>query len=180
MKRLLVSFSGRKGSGNCIGVSKYISEGSPKYEDSIIDITDFEIESCFNCDYECFDTGCPKDDDVYELYEEMMRYDSVIFVLPVYSGTPCSKFFAFRERSQGIFDEGSYKRYQRVKKNYIVIGNEEAGGKDAVKIVKMVEGSSGEILLLQSHRYGERSLSGDLIEREEVRKDIDRFLDRIE
>jgi len=59
------------------------------------------------------------------------------------------------------------------------VGNEEAGGKDAVKIVEMLEDDLDEIFLLQSHKYGENSLSGDLIEKEEVREDLDNFLLRI-
>lgn len=66
-----------------------------------------------------------------------------------------------------------------VAKNFIIVGNEEAGGGDAVKIVKMLEDDLDEIFLLQSHKYGENSLSRDLIEFKEVKEDLVKFLLRI-
>lgn len=160
---------------------KYISDRLDEYDvdNSLIKITDYEVQSCCDCNYECFDSRCSKNDDVVELYEEIMEHDSVIFAVPVYSGDPCSKYFAFRERSQYVFDYNSYEIYKDVNKNYIIVGNEEAGGKYAVDIVKKVEGDLGEIFLLQSHEYGESSISGCLIELEEVREDLDKFLLRI-
>ncbi len=181
MSVLLISFSGREEPGNCVGVLEYISDrlDEDEVDNSLIEITDYEIQSCYHCSYECFSSRCPKNDDVVELYEEIMKYDSVIFAVPVYSGAPCSKYFAFRERSQCVFDGKSYERYKDVDKNYIIVGNEEAGGGDAVNIVEMLEDDLDEIFLLQSHKYGENSISGNIIELEDVREDLDKFLLRI-
>jgi len=112
MSVLLISFSGRERPGNCVGVLEYISArlDTEGVDNLLVRITDYEIQSCCDCSYECFSSGCPKDDDAVELYEEMIEHDSVIFAVPVYSGAPCSKYFAFRERSQCVFDEESYER----------------------------------------------------------------------
>ncbi len=82
-------------------------------------------------------------------------------------------------KMEWIIHKESYERYKDVAKNYIIVGNKEAGGWNAGKIVKMLEEDLGEIFLLQSHKHGENSLSRDLIELEEDRKDVDIFIDLI-
>ncbi|MGM0406188.1 MAG: hypothetical protein ACQEQM_08615 [Thermoplasmatota archaeon] len=96
--------------------------------------------------------------------------------LPVYSGTPCSKYFAFRERSQSVFhDSELYERFENVSKYYIVIGNEEAGGKETVKLISSDLTKHEDIILLQSHKYDQNSISGSLIQLKEVKEKLKAF-----
>lgn len=114
------------------------------------------------------------------LYETVALHDLAIIALPVYSGAPCSLYFAFNERSQSVFDNSVlFDRYSKITKNYIVIGNEDAGGSNALNMVLATEEKLGEALLLQSHLYGQNSILGGLAEVPRVRTDLENFVERI-
>lgn len=185
MKVCLMSFSGREHPGNCYKVLQYIGEVLQNREItiSLLSIADYKINGCSHCSYECIlseKRQCRYRDDVAFLYETIAGHDMAIMAVPVYSGAPCSRFFAFNERSQSVFDDsGLYERYTRAKKNYVVVGNEEAGGLGAVQMISVIEENIGQILLLQSHRYGLDSLSGKLTEVSEVKSSLRMFVDRI-
>lgn len=185
MRACLLSFSGRTRPGNCYKVLLHVGEALDNrgIEYSLLRITDYEVNGCGNCGYECMVSDrrqCCHEDHVAFLYNTIAAHDFAIMALPVYSGAPCSRFFAFNERCQSVFgDSALYERYSSVKKNYIVVGNEEAGGHDALNIVSVIEENIGEVLLLQNHRYGLDSLSGRLPEVPEVRSAIEMFVGRI-
>lgn len=185
MRVCLLSFSGRVEPGNCYKVLQYISEvlENKAVESTLLAVTDYKINGCHNCTYECFSidsTHCPKHDDVAFLYETVALHDLAIIALPVYSGAPCSLYFAFNERSQSAFDNSVlFDRYSKITKNYIVIGNEDAGGSNALNMVLATEEKLGEALLLQSHLYGQNSILGGLAEVPRVRTDLENFVERI-
>lgn len=180
MKALLVSFSGRKNPGNCIKTLEFVADVlENKYvETSFMRILDYDIKPCFDCLYECFDPEeiCPVSDDVEDIYRVIADQDMIFLSLPVYSGAPCSKYFAFRERSQSIFhDSKLFENFDNVIKNYIVIGNQEAGGKQAVEFITSEMKTKDNYILLQSHDYDQSSISGRLIVNQEVKKRLKKF-----
>ncbi|SHH48170.1 Multimeric flavodoxin WrbA [Caloranaerobacter azorensis DSM 13643] len=187
MNVLLISFSGRKSDGNCSKILDFISRYLQKRNINVskIRMVDLDIRPCVDCEYECFNSSpkCPKDDDIYFVYESIMKSDYTIMVIPVYSAAPPALYFAWRERSQIIFQtEEIYKRYEKVKKAYIVIGNEEAGGNDVVNIIKNYHINTQKnvnILLLQSSKYGQRSIEGNLINVPQVQLDLTDFVDNL-
>lgn len=56
MNILVISFSGRKGAGNCSKISDFIQEYLHGHSVNVssIRIADLDIESCTDCNYECF------------------------------------------------------------------------------------------------------------------------------
>lgn len=185
MRICLLSFSGREEPGNCYRALEYINQvlESEAVESTLLSVNDYKISGCCNCAYECLHSHpshCPKEDDVDFLYRTIAHHDLAIFAVPVYSGAPCSLYFAFDERSQSVFDDSVlYERYAKVIKNYIVVGNEDAGGIQALNILLATEESMGEVLLLQSHPYGENSVLGRLIEIPKIRASLKGFVERI-
>jgi multimeric flavodoxin WrbA len=185
MRICLLSFSGREEPGNCYKSLEYIRQGlkSEAVGSTLLSVNDYKITGCSNCAYECLhsrSSHCPKEDDVGFLYRTIANHDLAIFAVPVYSGAPCSLYFAFNERSQSVFDDSAlYERYAKVVKNYIVVGNEDAGGTEALNMVLAMEQNMGQVLLLQSHLYGENSVSGRLIEIPEARVNLKRFVEKI-
>lgn len=103
---LIITFSGRE-NGNCKELANYIS----KTDDRIIDFKKMNIHSCSECGYECLSGECKyRNDDIYSLYDEMIYYDKVILIVPMYCGNPSSLYFIFNERCQDYFmhNENNY------------------------------------------------------------------------
>ena len=50
------------------------------------------------------------------------------YIVPNYSDYPCAYFFAFQERSQGVFTHkppALYEQYLQIKKKFVVVSNTE-------------------------------------------------------
>lgn len=183
MKIGLFNFSGRTSQGNCSKISNHI-DLKLKEKDIItsrLDITTLNIQPCCRCNYECFASSCPVDDDLEKAYNFIIENEIVFFVLPVYSSAPPATYFAWRERSQAFFvNDEIYEKYRNVPKAYIVIGNVDAGGENAIRIIEEGDDSRNiEFLLLQSHKYGLSSTSGKLIEVDEVIEEIDLLINKL-
>ncbi len=96
---LIISFSGRQ-NGNSDEIAKYISRD----EDKIVYFRTLNVNGCKNCDYECFNDYCKyHDDEIYNLYAEMINYQKVVLIVPMYCGNPSSLYFIFNERCQDYF-----------------------------------------------------------------------------
>ena len=114
--RLFVSFSARK-DGNSDEIARYLA----KEDDQIIYFRDLNVHNCSNCDYECFETSCKYcNDDIYNLLEEMCKFQKVILIIPMYCGNPCSLYFVFNERCQDYFMHNDDKYENLVKRLFIV------------------------------------------------------------
>lgn len=186
MKILLLSFSGRNGEGNCSKIMDFVQnmfEQNYQYQVEKIAIKDLVVKPCMNCNYECFNSelNCPIEDDVKEIYTKITESDITIMIVPVYSAAPPSVYFSWRERAQGIFTSDKiYSKYSKVKKAFIVIGNENAGANDTINILLKEETKENpNTLLLQSRKYGQRSTAGRLIECSKVREEIEGFIKEI-
>ncbi len=96
---MIISFSGRE-NGNCDSISEYIASK----DDSIIYFRNLNVHECSGCKYECFKGRCKYcQDDIYNLYESMLSYDKIFFIVPMYCGNPSSLYFKFNERCQDFF-----------------------------------------------------------------------------
>ncbi|MBR3840332.1 MAG: flavodoxin family protein [Erysipelotrichales bacterium] len=113
---LIISFSART-NGNCDEIASYVSSNN----DKIIYFRNTNNSPCSNCNYECFDGECIyRNDDVYSIYEEMVSYDKVILIVPMYGGNPSSLYFIFNERSQDYFMHND--NYEEIIKRLYIIG----------------------------------------------------------
>ena len=113
---LMISFSGRE-NGNCDQIAKFAAS----QEDRVICFRELNIHPCSGCNYECFGEECKyRDDDIFDLYGQMIDYDKVILVVPMYCGNPSSLYFIFNERCQDYFMHN--ETYDEIVKRLYIIG----------------------------------------------------------
>jgi len=128
MKIAIINFSGRRG-GNCHDIAEFISVKHVQNNVTLLNMCDMDVNPCGKCGYECFsrDKTCPyAADDVAAIYAAVSSSDAAFYVVPNYSDYPCAYFFAFKERSQGIFTYQApelYEKYLRVSKKFVVVSN---------------------------------------------------------
>lgn len=107
---LYISFSARS-NGNSEKVIRYMM----KEKDTFINFKDLFVNSCCKCNYECMKHNKCKYryDDVYSLLDTCIKYNKVIFVIPMYCGNPSSLYFTLTERMQDYFsnNEENYEKF---------------------------------------------------------------------
>ena len=173
--RLFISFSARK-DGNCDDIAKHLA----KEEDKIIYFRDLNIHSCSKCDYECFDSCCKyRDDDIYNLYEELQNYQKVVLIVPMYCGNPSSLYFTFNERSQDYFMHNENK-YENLVKRLFIIGiydNSEKSHDFIPCFEKWFNGTgyTNHVLGIERHKYNLK-LKDSILEVDELKMMIDEFI----
>ena len=173
--KLIISFSGRK-NGNCDDIATYISEK----KDEIVYFRELKVHPCSDCNYECF-KGCCKyhGDDIYTLYESMLKYDKVICIVPMYCGNPSSLYFKFNERCQDYFmhNEECYEKI--ISKLYMigVYGDSETTPDFIPCLEKWFEGTSykNRVLGIERHKYDQR-MEDKILDVEEVREMLKTFV----
>ena len=173
--KMFISFSARK-DGNCDDIAKYLA----KEEDKIIYFRDLNIHSCSNCDYECFDNCCKyRDDDIYNLYEEMQNYQKVVLIVPMYCGNPSSLYFIFNERSQDYFMHNEDKYENLVKRLFIIgIYGDSNQSHDFISCFEKwfnVTRYTNHVLGIERHKYNLK-LKDSILEVEELKTMIDEFI----
>ncbi len=172
--KLIISFSGRS-NGNCDQIASFIA--TP--EDGIVHFRALNIHSCTNCDYECFDGECKyRNDDLYELYESMLRYDKVILIVPMYCGNPSSLYFVFNERCQDYFMHND--TYEAILQKLYIIGvyGKRETNPDFIPCLEKWFADSPykkRVLEIERHLYGQK-LNDNILAAEEVQKRILAFL----
>lgn len=172
--KLLISFSGRRG-GNCDQIASYLAAPG----DRVVFFRELGGHPCCGCAYECFHGSCPyRDDGVYDLYGDMLRYDKVVLLVPMYCGAPSSLYFLFRERGQDYFmhndtDEAILQRLYLVG----VYGSREVSPDFIPCLESWFQDSPwrGRVLGLERHRYGQR-LDDRLLDIAAVRARLSAFL----
>ncbi len=186
MKATIISFSARKTMGNCKSIAQVMAESleAKGFSTVYLDINDYTIKPCSNCDYQCFQAGqtCPITDDVSGIYQTLSESHLIIVVIPVYSAAAPATFYAFRERGQDILRQSDfYDRFEKIKKCYCVIGNQIAGADAAITSIIADDelSDSRNVLLLQSKTYNQSSISGKLCEISAVRDKIKDFVSTI-
>ena len=107
---LYISFSARS-NGNSENIIKYMMNEF----DTFISFKDLFINSCNKCNYECMTINKCKyrHDDIYNLLDNIIKYNKIIFVVPMYCGNPPSLYFTFMERMQDYFNnnEANYPAF---------------------------------------------------------------------
>ncbi|SDW07607.1 flavodoxin family protein [Tepidimicrobium xylanilyticum] len=185
MKALGIVFSSRA-NGNCSNAIKYcLNKMKNKgYEIETLNIFEYEIQGCGNCNYICFNSGeCVKEDDIYKLYNRCFEADKIIFAIPTFCGHLTSQYFKFWERSQSLFkDEEECENIFLKKINLIIIGNLSSGGDMAVH--EALYGFINrrfypEVVLLSSEDYNTSSIKGNLVEFSGIRDRLDNFVEKI-
>lgn len=172
---LIISFSGRN-NGNCDSISEYIASK----DDTIIHFRNLNIHECSGCNYECFDTYCNyHQDDSYTLYESMLIYDKIFFIVPMYCGNPPSLYFKFNERGQDFFmhNEDSYETI--VSKLYIigVYGDSKKTPDFIPCLSRCFEGTQyhNHVLGIERHKYNQK-IGDNILYEEEVKNMLTRFI----
>lgn len=172
----ILSFSSRK-DGNCARISKKIDSLLPKTK--IYRFSDFKLQPCGNCSYECFQSRetCPWMKDMEcEILDAVVTSRLTYFVIPNYGDYPCANFFIFNERSQCYFQNRPklWKIYEQVPKKFIVVSNTNREN----FITALADHTTGtpDILFLSAKNYGKISLAGDLMDSEEAVAELQRFV----
>ncbi len=88
---LYISFSARS-NGNSENIIKYMMNEF----DTFISFKDLFINSCNKCKY--------RHDDIYNLLDNSIKYNKIIFVVSMYCKNPPSLYFTLMERIQEYFD----------------------------------------------------------------------------
>ncbi len=172
---LIISFSARE-NGNSDNIAKYISRD----EDKIVYFRTINAHSCKNCDYECFNDYCKyHNDEIYNLYVEMINYEKVVLIVPMYCGNPSSLYFAFSERCQDYFihNEENYKEIQKRLFIIGIYGDEESEPDFVPCLEKWFKGSkySNHVLGIERHKYNLK-LKDSILNIEELKGIISEFI----
>lgn len=172
----IVSFSSRK-DGNCNKIRRFIQENITN--SSGYSFSDFKIEPCGNCEYECFRNrlSCPHTQDMEnKLLEAICRSEKAYFIVPNYCDYPCGNFFIFNERSNCFFQgrEDLLEQYLRVPKEFIVVSN--TGQENFLQAFAQHVTGQPKVLFLSARAFGKRSIDGDLLPSEAVEQVIQQWL----
>lgn len=181
MKVCIVSFSGRSG-GNCSRIAEGIRQ--KKGDATVYDFSALSITPCGRCRYECFQQRekCPHfDDPEFTICEAIAHSDLAYFIVPNYCDYPCANFFIFNERSQCYFQnrEDLLNQYLAVRKKFIVVSNTEQNNFTTAFCQHIPETSAPDVLFLSAKQFGKISIHGDLMDSENAKEMIFRFIDTI-
>lgn len=181
MKVCIVPFSGRPG-GNCSRIAEIIRQ--KEREAAVYDFSALSITPCGRCSYECFQQRekCPYfSDPEFTICEAIANSDLAYFIVPNYCDYPCANFFIFNERSQCYFQhrEDLMNQYLAVRKKFIVVSNTEQNNFTTAFCQHIPETSSPDILFLSAKQFGKVSIRGDLMDSDNAKEMIFRFIDTI-
>lgn len=171
---VVLSFSGRK-NGNCAQIAKFV--GSRTGGKTFL-FSDLNIHPCGQCGGECFQNSadCPHiADDVYSLYEAIIRSNRAVYILPNHCDYPNANFFAFNERSLCFFSGQPelLDAYSAIPKKFIVISG---GEQENFRAALSQHAGNPEILFLRAADYGQKSITGDLMTVPDVARKIESFM----
>lgn len=173
--RLFISFSARE-SGNCDSIARYLSGE----RDEIIYFRDKRYHLCENCDYECFTSRCKyRNDDVYGIFEEMLKCEKIILIVPMYCGNPSALYFAFNERSQDFFMHNAAKYNDILKKLFMIgiYGDRERSPDFIPCLEKWFDGSkySNHVLGIERHKF-DLKLKDSVLDIDEIKSAVSEFI----
>ncbi len=114
---LYISFSART-NGNSEMIIKYTMNDI----DTFIDFKDLVINPCNKCNYECMNINKCKyrHDDIYNLLDISLKYNKIVFVVPMYCGNPSSLYFTLMERMQDYFNNNESNYPTFIKKLHVI------------------------------------------------------------
>lgn len=176
MSVCIVSFSSRK-NGNCSQIGELIKSLLP--DATLYDFSNFTINSCGDCGYQCFNGGsnCPFfADKECEILNTITSSTVTYFIVPNYCDFPCSNFFVFNERSLCYFQNNAklLTAYLQVPKKFIVISNSNSENFKAAFAYHTNDAPN--ILCLSAKKYGKVSVDGNLLTSQQVVEDLREFV----
>ena len=176
---VILNFSPRS-NGNCRNVSEFIADAHNRTNVLQYHMVRDDFQPCGDCDYECLKPGvcCPSvTQKQKDIMDSICNSDLVYYIIPNFCGYPCSSFFAYNERSVGYFnmDRELMGKYMAVQKKFIIISNTE--NDNFLHAAKTQTKEQPQILYLKTSKYGKRSIAGDILESDEAKVDLNRFLE---
>ena len=174
--KLIISFSARK-DGNCDSIADFIKSEN----DRVVALCELSIHQCASCDYECMTGKCRyREDDIYDLFASMQKYDKIIMIVPMYCGNPSSLYFLLNERSQDYFmNNADYEEIVR-KLFFVGVYGDRNQNPDYLNIFeKWFEGTgiSGHVLGIERHKFGQK-MQDSILDVAEVRRSLLSFSQR--
>lgn len=147
---LYLSFSARD-NGNSVDIANYLKTK----KDRVVLFKDLFYNPCTKCNYECFDSVCKyRHDDIYNLFECMIKYKKVVFIVPMYCGNPSSLYFILSERMQDYFNHNVDKWDQfNNKLNIIGIYGSDEETPFFIELFKSIVKDQTKILKIERHKY---------------------------
>ena len=148
---LYVSFSARS-NGNSENIIKYMMSNL----DTFISFKDLFINQCNKCNYECMSINKCKyrHDDIYNLLDTSIKYNKIVFVIPMYCGNPSSLYFTLMERMQDYFSNNEINYSSFINKLHIIGiygSNEETPL--FIPLISSILDNIDKCLPIQRHKY---------------------------
>lgn len=148
---LYISFSARS-NGNSKNIIKYMMEDN----DTFISFKDLFINSCSKCNYECMTINKCKyrHDDIYNLLDTSIKYNKIVFVVPMYCGNPSSLYFTLMERMQDYFsnNEVNYSTFISKLHTIGIYGSNEESPL-FIPLISSILNDFNKCLPIQRHKY---------------------------
>jgi len=121
MRAIALVFSARK-KGNCYDFACFMLDKMEKkgLETELVNLCDYDIKPCQNCDYECLarinpNTGqkeyreCPVKDDIENIWRKVWDADIFLMFVPTYGGVPPALYVSFTQRYQSLWRKAPAK-----------------------------------------------------------------------
>lgn len=184
MKAIAISMSSRA-DGNCSNSIDFVIESllQKGIQCEKANFANLVFEHCGSCGYYCFKSdGCLHNDGITQLYEKCKSVEFIIAAVPTYNGHLSSNYFAFSERSQGMFKNHNFEELFLKKLNLIVVGNTGNGVEMAVEeaLYSLKDKPfTTEIVVLSSREYGLSAINENIVENKHVKNKLLSFVDRI-
>ncbi len=180
--RVVAVVSSARRRGNCNDIAERMLEQLTErgVETEAIRTTDYDINPCNRCSYECFreEAACPIEDDVPRIWEKMKQADGIVLAIPSYYGLPPAIFKAIIERAQGILDwvTDEFRDLDSVWKDkpIVAVVVADGGGETIIEYLKWL--LSGAQVFSEHFSYSKLDrpgYKGDLIELHEVTSRVD-------
>lgn len=169
---LYISFSARS-NGNSENIIKYMMNDF----DTFISFKDLFINPCNKCNYECMTINKCKyrHDDIYNLINNSIMYNKIIFVVPMYCGNPSSLYFTLMERMQDYFNNNETNYSLFVNKLHIIgiyDSNEETPL--FIPLISSILDNIDKCLPIQRHKY-EIKMNDSVIKNKYILSLIDNY-----
>ena len=124
--------------------------------DTFINFKDLFINPCNKCNYECMTINKCKyrHDDVYNLLNNSIMYNKIIFVVPMYCGNPSSLYFTLMERMQDYFNNNEDNYPTFISKLHIIgiYGSDEENPL-FIPLISNILTDINKCLPIQRHKY---------------------------
>jgi multimeric flavodoxin WrbA len=199
MKTIALVFSARK-KGNCYDFARFMLDQMEKegVETELVDLCDYNIRPCQNCDYECLartnpNTGqkeyreCPVEDDVETLWRKVWDADVFLMFVPTYGGVPSALYASFTQRYQSLWRKAPPKEELQKKVIGAVVLASPDGASGGELTPAIVAGElrchissgyqQGGFEVINNAGYKTDNVRGHLIEEEEIQNRLS-FLTR--